>query len=84
MAPASDIKFSISGNNTMDNFDGVVYVPDHKITISGNSTSTSSCGPKFISDTLEISGNIDVMGGGGTCAGSNVNIGNSETVGLVE
>ncbi len=83
-SPSSDNQFSISGNNTFTNFDGVVYFPDHNISISGNSTSVSTCGPKFLSDTLSISGNIQVFGGGTNCAGNNVNIGNSVTVGLVE
>ena len=80
----SGAKFNVSGNNTFDNFDGTVYYPNHEISFSGNSTTASSCGPKLLSDTVSISGNITVFGGGTGCASSNVNIGTSEVIGLVE
>ena len=81
---SSGKKFNASGNSTFNDFDGVVYFPNHEISFSGNTTSTSSCGPKLLSDTVKISGNIDVYGGGSGCAGDNVNIGSSTVVGLVE
>lgn len=81
---SSGVKFEVSGNNTFTNFDGVVYFPNHEISFSGNSTSTSTCGPKLLSDTVKISGNIDVYGGGSDCRGNNVNIGSSKVIGLVE
>ena len=80
----SGAKFNVSGNNTFSNFDGVVYYPNHELSFSGNSSSSSSCGPKLVSDTVSISGNIDVYGGGSGCAGDNVSIGVSVIVGLVE
>ena len=80
----SGAKFNVSGNNTFSNFDGVIYYPNHEISFSGNSSSTSSCGPKLVSDTVSISSNIDVYGGGSGCASDNVSIGVSLKVGLVE
>ena len=80
---ASGKKFDISGQVTT-NIDGTIYWPGAEVTYSGSTGNTNTCGAKIIAKTVKFSGSTNTTNTQNSCANSNVVIGGSPVIGLVE